>query len=103
MDVFATFSLGFSEPFCLRYVVFRKLRREIELVTSRSWTPEQIACLEKLLANKVSPARAAVILRRSIVSVQVKARALGKPFPNMRKERLARNAAAAAFSENRTN
>ncbi len=79
----------------------RKLRLESELLTSRSWTPEQVECLERLLANKVSPARAAVILRRSIVSVQVKARALGKPFPNMRKERVARNAAAAAFSENR--
>ncbi|MFT6671958.1 MAG: hypothetical protein ACJAVZ_003440 [Afipia broomeae] len=72
------------------------------MVTSRSWTPAQIERLEELLAAKASPARAAVVLKRSIVSVQVKARALGKPFPNMRKLRLARNAAAAASSENRT-
>lgn len=86
----------------LRYLAVANFVGESALVTSRSWTPEQVECLEKLLANKVSPARAAVILRRSIVSVQVKARALGKPFPNMRKERVGRNAAAAAFSENRT-
>lgn len=76
--------------------------RESWLITSRSWTPDQVERLEELLAAKASPARAAVVLRRSIVSVQVKARAIGKPFPNMRKLRVARNAAAAAFSENTT-
>jgi hypothetical protein len=57
-------------------------------VTTVSWTPEQIARLTELLDKGASAVRAAAALNRSIMSVQVKARLLGKPFPRRRRLKL---------------
>ena len=51
------------------------------------WSPEDIEKLKALIANGASATRAAAALKRKIVAVQVKARALGTPFPTVRTER----------------
>lgn len=64
-------------------------------VTSKSWTPEQEAKLQKLIESGASAFKAAAALKRSIISVQAKARQFGTPFPHkraVRKARLAREA-----------
>jgi hypothetical protein len=66
--------------------------------TKLSWTPEQVARLEDLVASGASAVRAAAALRRSIISVQTRARELGMPFPPRRalkKNRIAKEAEAA--------
>jgi hypothetical protein len=57
-------------------------------MTAVSWTPEQVARLTELLDKGASAVRAAGALNRSIMSVQVKARLLGKPFPPRRRGKL---------------
>jgi GcrA cell cycle regulator len=57
-------------------------------VTTVSWTPAQIARLTELLDKGASAVRAAGALNRSIMSVQVKARLLGKPFLPRRRGKL---------------
>ena len=59
-------------------------------VTSRSWTIDQIALLRALVERGVSPARASVVLKRPRLAVQSKARAIGKPFADLRAVRMAR-------------
>lgn len=64
-----------------------------------SWTAEHVARLEKLVGSGASAMRAAAALNRSIISVQAKAREIGKPFPHKRavkKARLAKEAEAQA-------
>jgi hypothetical protein len=66
-------------------------------ITNRSWTPEDLDTLKKHVADGSSPARVAVNLKRSITSVQSKARLEGFPFPHSRdvkRDRLAKEAAA---------
>jgi GcrA cell cycle regulator len=62
-------------------------------VTNRTWTSADIERLKQLVASGVSAARAAVIFRRSIVSVKGQAKRLGFPFPDeriLKRERRAR-------------
>lgn len=53
-------------------------------VTSRTWTAEDLEMLKKLVANGLSPARVAVHFKRSVSSVQSRARLEGSPFPHSR-------------------
>src|SRR3954451_25336425 len=59
-------------------------------VTSRSWTPEQIALLLSLVEKGASPLRASAPLRRPKLAVQNKARQLRRPFQDVRTVRSAR-------------
>jgi hypothetical protein len=58
--------------------------------TRLSWTPEQIARLEAMIDAGATAFRAAAAMKRTIISVQTKARQLGKPFPHVRAIRRAR-------------
>ncbi len=63
-------------------------------ITNRTWTAADIERLKQLVASGVSAARAAVIFRRSIVSVKAQAKRFGSPFPDervLRRERKARD------------
>lgn len=63
-------------------------------ITNRTWTAEDLERLKQLVASGVSAARAAVIFRRSIVSVKAQAKRLGFPFPDermLKRERKARD------------
>lgn len=63
-------------------------------ITSRTWTAGDIERLKQLVASGTSAARAAVIFRRSIVSVKAQAKRFGFPFPDervLRRERKARD------------
>jgi hypothetical protein len=62
-------------------------------ITNRSWTAADIERLKHLVETGVSAARAAVIFRRSIVSVKAQAKRFGFPFPDerlLKRERKAR-------------
>lgn len=48
------------------------------------WTPEDVARLEALLDAGASAVRAAAAMNRTIISVQTKARQIGRPFPHKR-------------------
>jgi len=64
-------------------------------VTNRSWTSEHVEKLRELVKAGASPLRAAVRLRRTTVSVQIKAKEAGFPFADKRvakRERLEREA-----------
>jgi hypothetical protein len=63
------------------------------------WSDEHLKVLRELLRSGVSPLRAAVILKRSTVSVKDKARLLGTPFPDARKLGRSAKVAAAAPSD----
>ncbi len=54
-------------------------------ITSRSWTDDDLMRLKTLVSEKATPLRAAAILKRSMISVQVKARELGAPFPKRKR------------------
>lgn len=61
------------------------------------WTPEQVARLECLIDSGASAIRAAAALKRTIVSVQQRARVMGKPFPHrhaVKRARLVKEAEA---------
>jgi len=51
------------------------------------WTDAHMERLKALVAAGVSPLRTSVILRRTQMSVQNKARQIGAPFPSMIVER----------------
>ena len=53
-------------------------------ITTRTWTPKQIEELRKLVETGASPHRAAARLKRSVTSVQSKAKAEGFPFKDLR-------------------
>lgn len=55
--------------------------------TSRSWTYEDDQKLLAFLSKGFSAPRAAAALKRTVGSVQTRARALGKPFPSLRSRR----------------
>jgi hypothetical protein len=61
------------------------------------WTPVQVARLGALIDAGASAVRSSAAMKRSIISVQTKARQIGKPFPSVRavkRARLAKEAAA---------
>lgn len=53
-------------------------------ITSRTWLPEHIEVLKKLVEAGASPIKAAARLKRSAISVQMKAKETGVPFPDRR-------------------
>jgi hypothetical protein len=76
--------------------------REVTLmarVTRQSWTPEQINLLISMIEKDASAARASVVLRRSKIAVQTKARQLGRPFADVREVKAARLAREAGELE----
>jgi hypothetical protein len=52
-----------------------------------SWSDEDSQRLIELIDSGCSAARASVIFKRTVGSVQNRARKLGKPFPNRREAR----------------
>jgi hypothetical protein len=63
--------------------ISRQERKEVAImvrINSRVWTLAQIKHLSVLIAAGSTAANAALVLRRSIVVVQTKARNLGTPF-----------------------
>jgi hypothetical protein len=59
-------------------------RRRMKHVTNRTWMPDDERRLIEMSKRGVSAVRAAVSLKRSIVSVKAKAKQLGAPFPDDR-------------------
>lgn len=53
-------------------------------VTNRTWMPAQVEELRRLVEAGASPVKAAARLKRSTVSVQIKAKDLGTPFADKR-------------------
>jgi hypothetical protein len=56
----------------------KKMRRH-----NNSWSDADIERLKALVASGASPHRTAVVLKRTMMSVQTKARLVGAPFPSM--------------------
>jgi hypothetical protein len=68
-------------------------------ITNRTWKTEDIETLRKLVTSGVSPSRAAIHMKRSVSSVQSKARMEGFAFPrklDVKRERLAKEMSARA-------
>lgn len=67
---------------------------------SAPWTEQQLALLLQFVRSGASPLRAAACLKRSLVSVKSRARAMGNPFPTAAQARRLREAkyAAAQYS-----
>jgi hypothetical protein len=59
-------------------------------VSRHPWTAEEIDLLYSLIRGGASPARASVVLKRPMLAVRSKARALGRPFPDSRQVRATR-------------
>jgi len=59
-------------------------------VSRHPWTAEEIDLLYSLIKGGASPARASVVLKRPMLAVRSKARALGRPFPDSRQVRATR-------------
>jgi hypothetical protein len=53
-------------------------------ITTRTWRPEDLEKLRTLVESGVSPIRAAVHFKRTVVGVKAKAKQEGFPFPDMR-------------------
>ena len=49
-----------------------------------SWTEEDLTRLRVMIESGASPARASVVFKRTVLSVQNQARKLGTPFPARR-------------------
>jgi hypothetical protein len=62
-------------------------------MTSRTWTPDDVRRLRKIVEDGVSSTRAAVAFRRTTTAVKTQAKKMGCPFPDVRilkRERRAR-------------
>jgi serine/threonine-protein kinase RIO1 len=66
----------------------------------RPWDDEEIDHLKRLVAAGVSVARAAVTLKRTLVSAQTQARKVRTPFPTARETKKLRDAKIAAAEKN---
>jgi serine/threonine-protein kinase RIO1 len=66
----------------------------------RPWDQAEIDRLKQLVAAGVSVARAAVTLKRTLVSAQTQARKVGTPFPTARETKKLRDAKIAAAEKN---
>jgi serine/threonine-protein kinase RIO1 len=53
----------------------------------KPWTEEENNRLKAMVAQGVSIARAAVVFKRSLITVRTHARKLGTPFPHVREVR----------------
>jgi hypothetical protein len=75
-----------------RIAIIRALRRDRENVVrldcrmprfrKRSWSPEELTLLNKLVVAGASPGTAAEALNRTEETVRIKARMIGCPFPH---------------------
>jgi hypothetical protein len=50
-------------------------------ITNRTWMPEDLERLERMVTSGVSAYRAAAAFRRSVTGVKAQAKKLGCPFP----------------------
>ena len=68
-----------------------------------SWTEIDLARLRMMIESGASPARASVVFKRTVLSVQNQARKHGTPFParrDVKRERVARYEAAERALQN---
>jgi hypothetical protein len=54
---------------------------------NKSWDDQENERLKALVSSGASAGRASIALKRTILSVQIQARKLGTPFPDIREER----------------
>jgi len=64
-----------------RIAIIRALKRRMPRFRRRSWSPEELRLLDKLVVDGASPRTAAEALNRSKETVRTKARRVGCPFP----------------------
>ena len=65
-----------------RIAIIQALQRRMPRFRRRSWSPEELRLLDKLVADGASPRTAADALNRSRETVRTKARSVGCPFPH---------------------
>jgi len=65
-----------------RISVIQALKRRMPRFRRRSWSPEELRLLDKLVVDGASPRTAAEALNRSQETVRTKARMIGCPFPH---------------------
>jgi hypothetical protein len=65
-----------------RIAVIQALKRRMPRFRRRSWSPEELRLLDKLVVDGASPRTAAEALNRSQETVRTKARMIGCPFPH---------------------
>jgi len=65
-----------------RIAIIRALKRRMPRFRRRSWSPEELRLLDKLVVDGASPRTAAEALNRSKETVRTKARRVGCPFPH---------------------
>ena len=65
-----------------RIAIIQALQRRMLRFRRRSWSPEELRLLDKLVVAGASPRTAAEALNRSKETVRTKARMIGCPFPS---------------------
>jgi hypothetical protein len=65
-----------------RIAIIQALKRRTPRFRRRSWSPEELRLLDKLVVDGASPHAAAEALNRSKETVRTKARMIGCPFPH---------------------
>jgi hypothetical protein len=65
-----------------RIAVIQALQRRTPHFRRRSWSPEELTLLNKLVVAGASPRTAAEALNRGKETVRIKARMIGCPFPH---------------------
>jgi hypothetical protein len=65
-----------------RIAIIQALQRRMLRFRRRSWSPEELRLLDKLVVDGASPRTAAEALNRSKETVRTKARMIGCPFPH---------------------
>jgi DNA-binding NarL/FixJ family response regulator len=65
-----------------RIAILQALKRRTPRFRRRSWSPEELRLLDKLVVDGASPRTAAEALNRSEETVRAKARMIGCPFPH---------------------
>ena len=65
-----------------RIAIIQAIKRRTPHFRRRSWSPEELRLLNKLVVDGASPRTAAEALNRSRETVRTKARMVGCPFPH---------------------
>ena len=65
-----------------RIAIIQAIKRRTPHFRRRSWSPEELGLLNKLVVDGASPRTAAEALNRSQETVRTKARMIGCPFPH---------------------
>jgi hypothetical protein len=65
-----------------RIAIIQALKHRTPRFRRRSWSPEELRLLDKLVVDGASPRTAAEALNRSEATVRTKARKVGCPFPH---------------------